>query len=71
MLLNAALAKAICCEGQPCLKPDACDAGREYRVPISPHKAAMAVRALLCEAWRDYPRSDGPMSRSRTYGEEG
>ena len=43
----SALARAICCEGNPCMRPDSCDAGREYRVPISPVKAAAAVLALL------------------------
>jgi hypothetical protein len=50
------LAVAICCEGKPCLRPEACDAHREYRVPVSPTKAAEAVRALLCHRWRDWPR---------------
>jgi len=45
------LAKAICCEGAPCMRPESCDAGREYRVPISPTRAAAAVERLLCERW--------------------
>lgn len=69
MLLNADIAKAICCEGQPCLKPDACDAGREYRVPVSPHKAALAVRALLCREWASH-RPAGPMSVTREFGRD-
>jgi hypothetical protein len=45
------LARAICCEGAPCMRPDSCDAAREYRVPISPARAAAAVERLLCERW--------------------
>lgn len=55
------LAKVICCEGQDCLKPDACDAGREFRVPISPHKAAEAVRVAMVKDWQTY-RGTGPMT---------
>ncbi len=66
MLLNADIARAICCEGQPCMRPEACDAGKEHRVPVNPRKAAKAVHRLLCEAWRDYPRGNGPMTRTRT-----
>jgi hypothetical protein len=50
------LARAICCEGQPCIRPEACDANREYRVPVSPTKAAEAVRVLLCQQWREWPK---------------
>jgi hypothetical protein len=45
------LARAICCEGQPCIRPDSCDAGKPWRVPISPTRAAAAVERLLCERW--------------------
>lgn len=58
------LARAICCEGQPCMKPDACDAMREYRVPVSPQKAAHAVSRLLCREWAQH-RPAGPMSVTR------
>jgi hypothetical protein len=47
----SALARAICCEGQPCLRPERCDAGQNYRVPISPTRAAADVERLLCERW--------------------
>jgi hypothetical protein len=47
------LERAICCEGAPCIRPEACDAGKPGRVPICPRKAAAAVTALLCEAWKD------------------
>jgi hypothetical protein len=47
----SALARAICCEGAPCMRPERCDAGREYRVPISPARAAAAVERLLCDRW--------------------
>lgn len=67
MVLNADIAKAICCEGAPCCKPEACDAGREYRVPISPHKAAKAVRELLCREWAQH-KPAGPMSVTRVLG---
>jgi len=54
------LAKAICCEGQPCMRPDACDAGREYRVPVSPTRAAAAVERLLCERWAAMTNNTNP-----------
>lgn len=60
-MTTADLAKVICCEGAACLRPDACDAGREYRVPVSPRRAAEAVHARLCEAWKQY-RGVGPMT---------
>ena len=50
MTLNE-LAAVICCEGKPCMKPEACDKAREYRVPVNPMKAAEAVSRLLCEEW--------------------
>ena len=46
------------------MKPDACDAMREYRVPVSPQKAAHAVSRLLCREWAQH-RPAGPMSVSR------
>jgi hypothetical protein len=52
------LAKAICCEGQPCMRPESCDAGKPWRVPISPEKAAEAVRALV-RAWIAQTRACG------------
>jgi len=45
------LAAVICCEGKPCMKPEACDKAREFRVPVSPMKAAEAVSRLLCREW--------------------
>lgn len=50
------LAVAICCEGKPCMRPEACDANREYRVPVSPKKAAAVVRKMLCQQWREWPK---------------
>lgn len=64
--------RAICCPDGTCCSPRDCyaeDRSRSQLVDI--HHAARAVHRLLCQAWRDYPRGDGPMSRSRTYGEEG
>ena len=55
-MTNEDLARAICCEGQPCIRPEACDAIREYRVPVSPTKSAEAVRVLLCQQWREWPK---------------
>jgi len=57
-------AEAICCEGQPCMKPEACDKAREYRVPVNPMKAARAVTQLLCREWAQH-RPAGPMSVTR------
>ena len=50
MTLNE-LAEVICCEGKPCMMPEACDKAREYRVPVNPMKAAAAVSQLLCLEW--------------------
>ncbi|CAB4147484.1 hypothetical protein UFOVP504_29 [uncultured Caudovirales phage] len=58
------LAEVICCEGKPCMKPEACDKAREYRVPVSPMKAAEAVSRLVCREWAQH-RSAGPMSVTR------
>lgn len=66
------LRRTICCPSGTCISPRDCyadDRSRSQLVDI--HHAARAVQALLLQAWRDYPRNDGPMSRSRTYGEEG
>lgn len=66
------LERAICCPAGTCISPSACyaeDRSRSHLVDI--HQAARAVQALMLRSWRDYPRGDGPMSRSRTYGEEG
>ena len=68
MTLNE-LAEVICCEGHPCVKPEACDKAREYRVPVNPMKAAAAVSRLLCEEWAQH-RPAGPMSVTRVLGEE-
>lgn len=67
MLTTADLAKVICCEGAECMKPNSCDAGREFRVPISPHRAAEAVRVALCREWANH-RPAGPMSVVRRVG---
>jgi len=60
----SALARAICCEGQPCMRPESCDAGKPWRVPISPTRAAAAVERLLCERWAQTnntnPKDDAP-----------
>ena len=66
------LEPAICCPSGTCCSPRDCyaeDRSRSQLVDI--HHAARAVHALLVRNWRDYPRSDGPMSRSRNIGEEG
>jgi hypothetical protein len=47
------LAKAICCEGAPCMRPDSCDAGRHSR-------AAAAVERLLCERWSAMANNTSP-----------
>lgn len=60
MTLNE-LAEVICCEGHPCIKPKACDKAREFRVPVSPMKAAKAVSQLLCEEWAR--RGDGAIPK--------
>ena len=66
------LERAICCPHGTCISPGDCDADDRSRShPVNIHHAARAVQALLLQAWRDYPRNDGPMVRSRTYGEEG
>jgi hypothetical protein len=68
----ADIRRAICCPAGTCISPRDCyaeDRSRSQLVDI--HHAARAVQALLLAAWRDYPRNDGPMVRSRTYGEEG
>lgn len=47
------LERAICCEGKPCISPDACyarDRSRSY--PVRIHLAAKAVAALYCDQWR-------------------
>jgi hypothetical protein len=58
------LAEVICCEGKPCMKPEACDKAREFRVPVHPMKAARAVTQLLCREWAQH-RPAGPMSVTR------
>lgn len=66
------LERAICCPSGTCCSPRDCyaeDRSRSQLVDI--HHAARAVQALLVRNWRDYPRSDGPMTRSRNIGEEG
>ena len=70
-MTRAEILRAICCDNV-CSVPHACrmhDTTRAHLVDI--HHAARAVQALLVKAWRDYPKNDGPMVRSRTYGEEG
>lgn len=54
MIQTTDLARTICCEGKPCMKPEACDAAREYRVTVSPMKAAEAVSRLLCREWAEH-----------------
>ena len=60
----ATLARAICCDG-PCSAPDACrlDERRPHLVDV--RDAAARAHRLLCEAWRTWPRSNGPMSVER------
>lgn len=69
MLTTSDLARVICCEGGACIKPEACDAHREYRVTVSPAKAAAAVHRLLCAEWRKY-RNTGPMTVIREAGRD-
>lgn len=72
MTTLADIRRTICCPSGTCISPRDCyaeDRSRSQLVDI--HHAARAVHRLLCQAWRDYPRGYGPMSRSRTYGEEG
>lgn len=64
--------RAICCPHGTCISPRDCYADdRSRQHPVHIHQAARAVQRLLCEAWRDWPKNDGPMTRSRTLGEEG
>ena len=66
------LERAICCPHGTCISPGDCYADDRSRShPVNIQHAAKAVHRLLCKEWREYPRGDGPMSRSRTYGEEG
>ncbi len=66
------IARAICCPAGTCISPGDCYADdRSRHHPVHIQQAAKAVQALLLKAWRDYPKNDGPMVRSRTYGEEG
>lgn len=61
------LKKAICCPHGTCVSPSFCcvdDKSRSHLVNVQ--HAAKAVHRLLCEAWRDYPRGNGPMTRTRT-----
>lgn len=59
------LARTICCEGGPCIRPESCDALRPDRVSICPRRSAEAVQRLLCERYRDYATPAGPISRRR------
>lgn len=72
MTTLADIRRTICCPAGTYISPGDCyadDASRSQLVDI--HHAARAVHALLVRNWRDYPRGDGPMSRSRNIGEEG
>lgn len=67
MLTRDDLEKAICCPHGVCISPGACyaeDRSRSQLVNIQ--HAAQAVHKLLCEAWKDYPRNGGPMTRTRS-----
>lgn len=63
------LARVICCEGTPCMRPESCDATKRGRVPVSPMAAANAVHRLYCDQWRAQSASRGPMSATRVLGE--
>jgi len=64
--------RAICCPHGTCISPRDCYADdRSRQHPVNIQHAAKAVHRLLCEAWRHWPKNDGPMTRSRTLGEEG
>ena len=66
------LERAICCPHGTCISPGDCYADDKSRAhPVNIQHAAKAVQRLLCQAWRDWPRNGGPMSRSRNIGEEG
>jgi hypothetical protein len=56
--------------GHQILDSDAQRLGQPHH-PVHTQQAAKAVQALLLQAWRDYPKNDGPLTRSRTLGEEG
>lgn len=61
------LERAICCPSGTCMSPRDCyaeDRSRSQLVNIQ--HAAQAVHRLLCEAWKDYPRNGGPMTRTRS-----
>jgi hypothetical protein len=47
------------------MRPDSCDAGREYRVPISPTRAAAAVERLLCERWAAMTNNTNPKDEAQ------
>lgn len=54
------LCRAICCEGRPCISPEACyaaDRSRSY--PVRIHAAAEAVEKLICERWNEKKSRDG------------
>lgn len=67
MTTLADIRRTICCPSGTCCSPRDCyaeDRSRSQLVNIQ--HAAQAVHRLLCEAWKDYPRNGGPMTRTRS-----
>lgn len=51
------IARAICCPGGVCIRPERCFAtARGEQTLVDVRTAARAVSALLCQRWRDYQR---------------
>lgn len=67
MVTQDDLARAICCPGGTCIRPEACDRASR-NVVVNVPLAAKAVHELLCRRWREWPRNIGPMSVTVTYG---
>lgn len=74
MMLHDRVARVICCPGTECCSPGDCyamDRSRSQLVDI--HKAADAViremPRLLCDQWRTWQATRGPMARSKKIGE--
>ena len=65
MTLHTRLKRAICCP-DGCCSPGDCYAEGHRDVPVRVDKAAKAVAALLCKAWKQQAvKTPGPYSAER------
>lgn len=56
-MIHDAIARAICCPGGTCIKPEDCDRTKRstvVNIPLATDAVLAQLPALLCERWRAY-----------------